>query len=51
VQVTRPDGATVCGVLLASTADNMLRIRRNDNGDVKTLPSSDLARLKPVKTC
>ncbi|MEV0569145.1 hypothetical protein [Dactylosporangium sp. NPDC050588] len=51
VQVTRPDGATVCGVLLPSTADNTLRIRRADSGDIEILRPSDLVRLKPVKVC
>jgi hypothetical protein len=51
VRVTRPDGATVCGVLLPSTADRLLRIRRSDSGDVQTLPPSDVVRLTPVKAC
>jgi hypothetical protein len=51
VQVTRPDGSVVCGVLLPSTADNALRIRRADSGDVDTVSAADLVRLKPVKAC
>ncbi|GAB3847474.1 hypothetical protein ACFPIJ_41735 [Dactylosporangium cerinum] len=51
VQVTRPDGSVTCGVLLASTADGAVRIRRADSGDVDVLTGADLVRVKPVKTC
>ncbi|MEV4137331.1 hypothetical protein AB0J72_34795 [Dactylosporangium sp. NPDC049742] len=51
VQVTRPDGSVTCGVLLASTADGAVRIRRADSGDVAVLPAADVVRLKPVTAC
>jgi hypothetical protein len=51
VRVTRPDGSVTCGVLLPSTADGTVRIRRADSGDVEVIAAGDLTGLRPVTAC
>ncbi|MFG1606901.1 hypothetical protein [Actinoplanes sp. NPDC049265] len=51
VRATMRDDATVCGTLLAATADGSLRVRRADDGEVATLPGAEVRRLSPVERC
>jgi hypothetical protein len=51
IEVTRADGSVICGVLLTSTRDHTLRVRRYNDGTVETLPITDVVWLQPVRLC
>jgi hypothetical protein len=51
VRVTGSDGAETCGVLLPSTADGTVRVRRADSGAVDVIAAGAVTRLRPVAAC
>ena len=51
VSVSLRDDSKVCGTLLSSGADGVLRVRRADSGKVDTLTAGDVVRLTVVDDC